>query len=55
MDRVVNASGLVGLAGRYLSVGPGPGRWWIMLRLDGELAYVMDGGVLGYGVRDKFG
>jgi hypothetical protein len=46
VDRVVNASGLVALAGRYVSVGqPLAGRR-ITLRLDGELAHVIDDGVL---------
>jgi hypothetical protein len=46
VDRVVNASGLVALAGRYVSVGqPLAGRR-VTLRLDGDLAHVIDDGVL---------
>jgi transposase InsO family protein len=46
IDRVVNANGLVGIAGRYVSVGqPLAGRR-ITLRIDGNLAHVIDGGVL---------
>jgi hypothetical protein len=46
VDRVVNASGLVALAGRYVSVGqPLAGRR-VTLRLDGDLAHVVDDGAL---------
>jgi hypothetical protein len=43
VDRVVNASGLVGIAGRYVSVGQALAGRRITLRLDGELAYVVNG------------
>ena len=46
VDRVVNASGLVGLAGRYVSVGQALAGRRITLRLDGDLAHVVDDGVL---------
>jgi hypothetical protein len=46
VDRVVNASGLVGLAGRYVSVGQALAGRRITLRLDGELAHVIHEGVL---------
>ncbi len=46
VDRVVNASGLVGLAGRYVSVGQVLAGRRITLRLDGDLAHVIDDGVL---------
>jgi hypothetical protein len=46
VDRVVNASGLVGLAGRYVSVGQALAGRRITLRLDGDLAHVIDEGVL---------
>ena len=46
VDRVVNASGLISLAGRYVSVGqPLAGRR-VTLRLDGSVAFVVDDGVL---------
>ena len=46
VDRVVNASGLVSLAGRYVSVGQVLAGHRVMLRLDGELAHVIDDRVL---------
>ena len=46
VDRVVNASGLVALSGRYVSVGQALAGRRITLRLDGELAHVIDDGVL---------
>ena len=46
VDRVVNASGLVGLAGRYVSVGQALAGRRVTLRLDGDLAHVIDDGVL---------
>src|SRR3954470_14825390 len=46
VDRVVNASGLVGVAGRYVSVGQSLAGRRITLRLDGDVAYVIDDGVL---------
>jgi hypothetical protein len=46
VDRVVNASGLVALAGRYVSVGQPRAGHGVTLRLDGELAHVIDDGVL---------
>jgi hypothetical protein len=46
VDRVVNASGLVGLAGRYVSVGQALAGHRVTLRLDGDLAHVIDDGVL---------
>jgi hypothetical protein len=46
VDRVVNASGLVSLAGRYVSVGQMRAGHRVTLRLDGELAHVIDDGVL---------
>jgi hypothetical protein len=46
VDRVVNASGLVGLAGRYVSVGQALAGRRITPRLDGDLAHVIDEGVL---------
>jgi hypothetical protein len=46
VDRVVNASGLIALAGRYVSVGqPLAGRR-VTLRLEGDLAHVIGDGVL---------
>jgi Helix-turn-helix domain len=46
VDRVVNASGLVGLAGRYVCVGQLLAGHRVTLRLDGDLAHVIDNGVL---------
>jgi hypothetical protein len=46
IDRVVNASGLVGLAGRYVSVGHALAGRRVTLRLEGDLAHVIDDGVL---------
>jgi transposase InsO family protein len=46
VDRVVNASGLVALSGRYVSVGQALAGRRITLRLEGELAHVIDDGVL---------
>ena len=46
VDRVVNASGLVALAGRYVSVGQVLAGRRVTLRLDGDLAHVIDDGVL---------
>jgi hypothetical protein len=46
VDRVVNASGLISIAGRYVSVGQALAGRRITLRLDGELGYVIDDGVL---------
>src|SRR3954471_3137670 len=45
VDRVVNASGLIGLAGRYVSVGHSLAGRRITLRLDGGLAHVINDGV----------
>jgi hypothetical protein len=39
-------SGLVGLAGRYVSVGQALAGHRVTLRLDGELAHVIDDGIL---------
>jgi hypothetical protein len=46
VDRVVKASGLASLAGRYVSVGQALARHRVTLRLDGDLAHVIDDGVL---------
>jgi hypothetical protein len=46
VDRVVNASGLVALSGRYISVGQALAGRRVTLRLDGDLAHVIDDGVL---------
>jgi transposase InsO family protein len=46
LDRVVNASGLVTLSGRQVSVGQALAGRRVTLRLDGELAHVIDDGVL---------
>ena len=46
VDRVVNASGLVALSGRYVSVGQALAGRRVTLRLDGDLAHVIDDGVL---------
>jgi hypothetical protein len=46
VDRVVNASGLVSLSGRYVSVGQALAGRRVTLRLDGDLALVIDDGVL---------
>ena len=46
VDRVVNASGLVSLAGRYVSAGQALAGHRVTLRLDGDLAHVIDDGVL---------
>jgi hypothetical protein len=45
-DRVVNASGLVALSRRYVSVGQALAGRRVTLRLDGDLAHVIDEGVL---------
>jgi hypothetical protein len=46
VERVVNASGLVGLAGRHVSVGQALAGHRVTLRLDGDRAHVIDDGVL---------
>src|SRR3954470_966644 len=46
LDRVVNASGLISIAGRYVSVGQSLAGRRITLRLDGDLGHVIDDGVL---------
>jgi hypothetical protein len=46
VDRVVNASGLISIAGRYVSVGQSLAGRRITLRLDGDLGHVIDDGVL---------
>jgi transposase InsO family protein len=46
VDRVVNASGLVAIAGRYVSVGQALAGRRVTLRLDGDLAHVVADGVL---------
>jgi hypothetical protein len=44
--RQVNASGLVGLAGRYVRVGQLLAGRRVTLRLDGDLAHIIDNGLL---------
>jgi hypothetical protein len=46
VDRVVNASGLIALSGRYVSVGQALAGRRVTLRLDGSLAFVIDDGIL---------
>jgi hypothetical protein len=46
VDRVVNAFGLVALSGRYVSVGQALAGRRVTLRLDEDLAHVIDDGVL---------
>jgi hypothetical protein len=43
---VVNASGLVGLAGRNVSIGQALAGHRVTLRLDGDLTHVIDDGIL---------